>query len=66
MWWLSFFLFAVAAYLLQYFWDSIRAVYMLWNVTGPLAYPGIGSGYLFINKTQAGVYFCVCVCARLM
>lgn len=59
MWWLTGVLFAVAVYLLQYFWESIRACYLLWKVTGPPTYPIIGSGHLLFNKTQAGV----CVCA---
>lgn len=55
MLWLSLFLSTIVGYLLQHYWDSIRAVFMLWNVSGPPVYPLIGSGHLFINKTQAGV-----------
>lgn len=68
MWWFTFLLCAVVTYLLQYFWDSIRACYMLWKVTGPPAYPLIGTGHLFVDlhfdknflvfKTPAGVYVC--------
>lgn len=58
MWWLSVCLIAIVAYLLQYYYDTIRALFILWNTTGPPHLPLIGTAHYLINKSQAGLCMC--------
>lgn len=57
MWWLTFCLVAVVTYLLRYYYDSIRALYLMWNISGPTAIPFFGSAHLLINKSPAGLSY---------
>lgn len=44
----------VAAYALLFHFTYIRSIFVAWKVDGPTAYPLIGCGLMFINKTSVG------------
>lgn len=70
MWWFTLSLVAIATYLIKYYYDSIRALYLMWDVVGPPAIPFLGNAHLLINKSSAGVSFVIvkieCKCTIFM
>lgn len=44
----------VALYFLRFHYDFIRAFFMSLKVDGPPAYPILGNGLLFFNKSASG------------
>lgn len=55
-------LLTLGLYILRYYYDCIRGYFLALKVDGPSAYPIIGSGLLFYNKSPSGIrfyFFCV-------
>lgn len=45
----------IIAYVLRFHYEFLHAFYLSLKMTGPPAYPLIGNGLLFMNKSSAGI-----------
>lgn len=54
---LTVFLSVVIAYILKFHYEYVRAFYLSLKIDGPRAYPLVGNGLMFINKTSDGRYW---------
>lgn len=64
--WFAILLAAITLYILNYFYNSIRALILAWNVTGPPSVPLLGSALYFLNKTSEGKRAPVCANSHLV
>lgn len=52
---LGIFLASISLYIIYYFYNSIRALILAWNVAGPPTVPILGNALYYINKTSEGI-----------
>lgn len=53
--WFGILLATFTLYILLYFYNSLRALILAWNVVGPPSVPILGSALYFINKSSEGI-----------